>query len=144
VRAAWVKAEAGRLLHLLAIDAELSIALVGDAEIQCLNARYRSKDCPTDVLAFPAFLPSPVSDLLPLELLGDVVISLDTASRQAAQRSVGISDEVRVLLVHGVLHLLGHDHERSPAEARRMFIHQRRLVARLGAARKPAPLDSSL
>jgi rRNA maturation RNase YbeY len=61
-----------------------------------------------------------------------VVISVDTAARQAAARGVPIVDELRFLLAHGVLHLLGYDHERSPAEARRMFATQRRLLRRLG------------
>jgi probable rRNA maturation factor len=156
VQAARVRAEAGRLLRMLGIDAELSVALVGDAEIQVLNARYRGKDLPTDVLAFPVDVPTNAPSTAPVArllwpgctrsprpaLMGDVVISLDTAARQAAQRNISIADEVRVLLVHGVLHLLGHDHERSPAEARRMFSRQRRLVARLGATPEPARLDS--
>jgi probable rRNA maturation factor len=125
VRAADVRREARRLLRTVGIDAELSVALVGDAEMHALNARYLGKNRPTDVLAFPVDADTQAR----YNLLGDVVISLDTAARQAAQRRTSVADEVRLLLVHGVLHLVGHDHERSRTEARRMFALQRRLVA---------------
>ena len=130
VRAADVRRDARRLLALLdEADAELSIALVNDAEIHRLNRDYRRKDAPTDVLAF-AMREGAHADVHP-GVLGDVVISLDTAARQAAARGIGVAEEVRMLLAHGLLHLLGYDHERSPAEARRMFGKQRALLARL-------------
>jgi rRNA maturation RNase YbeY len=130
IRAADVRQAARQLLALLdESGAELSVALVGDAEIRRLNRDYRRKDAPTDVLAF-AMREGLHADVH-AGVLGDVVISLDTAARQAAARGVPIADEVRVLLAHGVLHLLGYDHERSPAEARRMFAKQRALLARL-------------
>jgi rRNA maturation RNase YbeY len=153
VRSAQVRRDAVRLLRLLDVDAELSVALVGDEEMQSLNARYRKKDRPTDVLSFGTTSPSlprrgpgggrsrePRDPLWsPLangtRLLGDVVISVDTAARQAAARGVAIEEELRFLLAHGLLHLLGYDHERSPAEARRMFAKQRRLLHRLSAQR---------
>jgi rRNA maturation RNase YbeY len=78
---------------------ELSIYLCTDAHIQLLNKHYRSVDAPTDVLSFPQ---------QQLRILGDVVISLDTAQRQAGGR---LRDELRTLLLHGILHLLGFDHE---------------------------------
>ena len=86
-----------------------------DAHIQSLNKTWRGKDEPTDVLSFPG--DAPVRIVL---ALGDLVISLDTAARQAAERGHALRDECRVLLVHGVLHLLGFDHEVSVAEAVRM------------------------
>jgi probable rRNA maturation factor len=130
VRVADVRRDAARLLQLLGVDAELSVVLVDDVEIRRLNAAYRHVDRPTDVLAFAMR----EGDGAPLHsaLLGDVVISLDTATRQAAARAVAAADEVRLLLTHGVLHLLGYDHERSPAEARRMFRRQRQLIGALG------------
>jgi rRNA maturation RNase YbeY len=96
--------------------AELSIALIGDAEMQKLNARYRQKNYPTDVLSFP------VEENVPgdVRLLGDVVISVDKARRQAKERARTLDEEMVTLLIHGVLHLLGYDHERSAKEARRM------------------------
>lgn len=114
------------MLSRLAVDAELSIALIGDAEMHALNRDWRGKDRPTDVLAF-ALREGEDAALHP-DVLGDVVISLDTAARQAAARGHAVADEVRVLLAHGILHLLGYDHERSPAEARRMFAKQRALL----------------
>ncbi|MGH7789062.1 MAG: rRNA maturation RNase YbeY [Candidatus Binatia bacterium] len=136
VTAKAVARDATALLHHLTLDhSELSIALVSDAEIRHLNATYRHKDQPTDVLAFAM---REGADGLHPEVLGDVVISLDTAARQAAARGVPVADEVRLLLTHGLLHLLGYDHERSPAEARRMFGKQRALKAALDA-RDPTP-----
>ncbi len=129
VRAADVRRDAQRLLAALAVDGELSIALIGDAEMHALNRDYRGKDRPTDVLAF-ALREGEDAGIHP-DVLGDVVISLDTAARQAAARGVPVADEVRVLLAHGILHLLGYDHERSPADARRMFAKQRALLRAL-------------
>jgi probable rRNA maturation factor len=129
LRAADVRRDASQLLRLLGLDAELSVVLVDDAEIQRLNAAHRGIDRPTDVLAF-AMREGDGAALHP-EILGDVVISIDTTARQAASRGAALADEVRVLLIHGLLHLLGYDHERSPAEARRMFRKQRELLAHL-------------
>ena len=134
VRSAQVRRDAVRLLRLLGVDAELSVALVGDEEMQHLNARYRKKDRPTDVLSFGGTRGGAVV-AGPPPLLGDVVISVDTAARQAAARGVSIDEELRFLLAHGVLHLLGYDHERSPGDARRMFAKQRRLLHQLSAER---------
>ena len=117
------------MLRALDVEGELSVALVGDGEMHELNSRYRSVDRPTDVLAF-ALREGTGANLHP-GVLGDVIISLDTAARQAAERRVAPSEEVRTLLAHGILHLLGYDHERSPAEARRMFAKQRWLIERV-------------
>jgi probable rRNA maturation factor len=104
--------------------AELSIALVDDEAIGALNAQYRGKARPTDVLSF-----SLVEGAVPERrgrLLGDVVISVDTAARQARERRRSLDDTVAKLLVHGVLHLLGHDHE-ADEDARRMLAEERRI-----------------
>ncbi|MFN8640953.1 MAG: rRNA maturation RNase YbeY [Candidatus Binatia bacterium] len=132
LRAADVRRDAARLLALLEVDAELSVALIGDAEMRALNRDWRGKDAPTDVLAF-ALREGEDAAVHP-DVLGDVAISLDTAARQATARGAPLADEVRVLLAHGILHLLGYDHERSPAEARRMFARQRSLLRRLRAS----------
>jgi probable rRNA maturation factor len=129
LRSACLRSDATRLLDQLDPRAELSVTLVDDAEIHRLNRAYRRIDRPTDVLAF-AMREGDGADLHP-HLLGDVVISLETAARQAARRRVPLMDEVRLLLTHGILHLLGYDHERSPAEARRMFRRQRELLRSL-------------
>lgn len=126
VRVAQVRADALALLRGLQEDsAELAVSLVSDAEIHQLNRDYRGKDRPTDVLAFAMREGKRVPG--DEALLGDVVISLETASRQAHSRGVSDADEVRTLLIHGLLHLLGYDHECSPAEARRMRAMERRL-----------------
>jgi probable rRNA maturation factor len=138
VRVADVRRDAARMIRALAARGELSVVLVGDDEMQALNARYRAIDRPTDVLAFSQR--EGEGGTLGADLLGDVVISLDTAARQAARRGVELHDEIRVLLAHGLLHLLGYDHERSRADARRMFARQRWLLGQLvagGEARRP-------
>ena len=113
---------ARRLLRELRLSrAELSILLVSDREMRRLNRRWRGKDRPTDVLSFP-------QDEGRSALLGDVVISVDTARRQAAEGATTLGREADRLLIHGLLHLLGYDHERSPAEARRMQRRERALA----------------
>ncbi len=117
ISARGVKKTASRILKLLSQDrAELSLALVGNQEIQELNARYRSKNEPTDVLSFPSGERFPTG----MQILGDVVISVEQAEEQARKRGKTVGEEVEGLLIHGILHLLGYDHERSQKEARRM------------------------
>lgn len=119
------RSRAVRILRELAQSrSELSIALVDDATIRELNSRYRSRSRPTDVLAF-ALREGPDPDRSG-RMLGDVVISLETAARQARRAHRGLDGEVARLLVHGTLHLLGHDHQ-EPAEARAMRAEERRL-----------------
>ena len=86
---------------------EVSILFCGDRKMRSLNRRYRRKDRPTDVLAFPAEADG---------LLGDIVISLPYASRQAKRRGEPASREIDRLLLHGLLHLLGYDHETDAGE----------------------------
>lgn len=90
------------------IDHELSIVLTDDTHIQEMNASYRGKDQPTDVLSFGQEEGEPF--VMPVPILGDLVISLETAQRQAQERNHPMAAEMRILLVHGLLHLLGHDH----------------------------------
>ncbi|HTX02342.1 MAG TPA: rRNA maturation RNase YbeY [Candidatus Acidoferrales bacterium] len=105
--------------------ASLSITLVGDAAIRKLNREYRHKDRSTDVLSFP------LGDGAQKQLLGDVVISVATAKRQAAEYDATLEREIERLLIHGILHLLGHDHhERS--ERLRMEREERRLARSIG------------
>ncbi len=115
--------------------AELSVVLCDDATIHALNRDYRRKDKPTDVLAF-ALREGPGGHLAG-DLLGDVIISLDTATRQAKERGVATRDEVRMLLTHGLLHLIGWDH-RNDAEDKRMRAETDRLLAALSRAEKRA------
>jgi probable rRNA maturation factor len=115
--------------------AGLSLSFVGDRAIRTLNARHRGKDKPTDVLSFPLFEPFAVprgnGATAPEVLLGDVVISVDTAVRQARAYGARLDEEIERLLIHGILHLIGHDHE-EPAERRRMVREERRLAAAIG------------
>lgn len=117
------------LAHLGLLDAELSVLLVDDKLIHVLNRTHRGKDSPTDVLAFPV-------DEKPVRgtprILGDVVISLETALRQARSRKRSLFPEVRFLLAHGLLHLIGYDHA-TRIQKRRMDAATRRLVRAAGA-----------
>ncbi|MEM1030584.1 MAG: rRNA maturation RNase YbeY [Myxococcota bacterium] len=112
---------AQKMLTALALDAvELSVALVDDATIHALNRDYRRRDRPTDVLAFAMREGEPMGGPLPegqLEMLGDVVISVETAARQAEAAGRPLRDEVTMLLAHGLLHLLGYDHGTDAEEA---------------------------
>jgi rRNA maturation RNase YbeY len=116
--------------------AGLSLLIVGDRSMRRLNRRYRGKDRTTDVLAFPMRTgssrvtrhASPVTS----SLLGDIVISLPQAERQARQAGHSLDREITVLVIHGLLHLLGYDHERSAREARRMARREALVLRRLG------------
>jgi len=110
---------------------ELSVALVDDAEIAALNGDYRDIRRATDVLAFSQ-LEGEHADRRGT-LLGDVVIGIETAARQARRRHRSLDEEVARLLIHGTLHLLGHDHLRK-SEARLMRAEERRLWASLRSA----------
>lgn len=113
--------------------AELSVCLVDDAHIQELNRRYRGKDCPTDVLSFPQWEwqgePREATGDPAVTLLGDVVISLETAARQAEEFGHSLQREVAFLVVHGVLHLLGHEHETAAGEERMRALEEEVLQA---------------
>ena len=140
--AALVRRTARAALHHLGVaPCELSIALVDDREMRALNRTWRGKDATTDVLAFAQ---SEGEGAATPGLLGDVVVSTATAARQARRRGEALDGELGTLVVHGILHLLGYDHERSPAEARQMFRKQREVIAAIGrdrhAARKTRPL----
>lgn len=125
-------------------QAELSVLLTNDREIQALNREHRAKDRPTDVLAF-ALEEGEHAALRAgngVRVLGDVVISLDTAARQARGRKRELLLEVRLLLAHGLLHLLGYDHA-GAKEKREMSAMTRRLQ-RAGAgvtANRPKKAD---
>jgi len=105
--------------------AECSVLLVDDSAMAELNRTHRGVAGPTDVLAFP-MAEGPFTSLSP-GLLGDVVISVETAERQARSRKVELRGELAVLLIHGILHLAGFDHG-TATERRRMWQKQRRLL----------------
>jgi probable rRNA maturation factor len=134
---ARVRARARRHLRVLGREqAGLSLLLAGDRTLRTLNRRWRGIDRPTDVLSFPAHHPAGVGPEL-----GDLAISLDTAARRAAREGRSLLAEVDRYLVHGLLHLLGHDHVKV-AESRAMAQAEDSLLrapGMIGAARKPAP-----
>ncbi len=92
-------------------EAQVSILLCEDSYIQKLNKEYRRVDAPTDVLAF-SMHEGPFPRVHP-EILGDVVISLEAASRQAKRFCHSLNKEVALLVIHGILHLLGYDHQKK-------------------------------
>jgi probable rRNA maturation factor len=141
LRAAPLRAVLDRLLGAVALaDATVSLTLVRDAEMRDLNRDHREKDAPTDVLSFPLFEPdafdrtgatAPRAAVTGERMLGDIVISVDTAARQAAAYDAPLEREVERLLIHGVLHLCGHDHM-EPGERAVMEREERRLADTIG------------
>ncbi len=125
---------ADEMLAVLGLGAaELSVVLTDDSGIRRLNAEHRGEDRPTDVLAFPmdfgdGEIREPAAPGVGEPLLGDVVISVPTALRQACGAGHSLAVELRFLLAHGLLHLVGHDH-RDPAEKAEMDRETARLVA---------------
>jgi probable rRNA maturation factor len=108
-------------------DAEISLTLLDDAEITDLNRQFLSRDEPTDVIAFALYEP-------PEPPVGDVYIGFDQAVRQAAVAGVAIGEELTRLAIHGVLHVLGHDHPDGPERTdTEMWRIQEDLVARVTA-----------
>ena len=134
VDARALKATARTLLQAIGEpDSAISLTLVNDDAIRKINREHRGKDKPTDVLSFP-LEPEPFSQE---RLLGDIVISIDTAKRQAQDYDAPVQREIYRLLIHGLLHVMGHDHEETE-ERRKMEREERRLAAAIGM---PWPYD---
>ena len=110
--------------------AEITVALVTDAEIAKWNRAYRKKSGPTDVLSFPA-TSGRRNGTVATEILGDIAIAPETAKRYAAKNGRTLGNELRVLILHGVLHLMGYDHECDNGQMNRI---ERKLRRRLGLA----------
>ena len=131
--AAWAKALPGveRLVRKAARAAlgvrmtSLTVALSDDRRVRVLNKRNRQKDRPTNVLSYPSGEKA---------FLGDVVLARQTVWREAREQKKAPADHVAHLVVHGTLHLLGHDHETSDADAERMEALERRILARMKIA----------
>ena len=132
--AAWAKALPGveRLVRKAAraalgrrTRASLTVALSDDRRVRALNKRDRSKDKPTNVLSYPSGETA---------FLGDIVLARQTVTREARQQKKTPADHLVHLVVHGTLHLLGHDHETGDADAERMEALERRILGKLGIA----------
>jgi probable rRNA maturation factor len=115
---------------------ELSVRLAGDDEVRALNAHWRGKDKPTNVLSFPMAEPyelQQADDDGPAIMLGDIILAHGVCEREAADKGVGLNQHATHLVVHGTLHLLGYDHE-AEADAADMEAREVRALARLGIA----------
>jgi probable rRNA maturation factor len=108
---------------------EISILLVDDPQITEINKTYLHRNRPTDVISFSQI--EGAFSHLNTRLLGDVVISLETAQRQAQEDNTTLQDEIAFLLIHGMLHLLGYDHEGSGKKAREMKAREKELMCSL-------------
>ena len=124
------------LIALKCEEKEISILLADDKKIRKLNNQYRGQDQATDVLSFPQN--EGEEEGLNPNLLGDVVISTVTARRQSTQHKLSLEEELVLLLTHGILHLLGYDHERSDEEARHMKEKTRELFCQIFPDKKLA------
>jgi probable rRNA maturation factor len=142
-----LRADGVALLRILGLEhCELSLVMVGDRAIRRLNRDFRAKDQATDVLSFPQFegkaelkaLARGGAKNAPPIPIGDIVISIETASRQARELEQSAAARLRTLLIHGLLHLTGYDHERSAAETRRMFKREHELAELMDIARPQA------
>ena len=122
-------------------DVEISVLLVDNETIRTLNRDYRDKDAATDVLSFPMEeeLPDEIAPQIiggPTErMLGDLVISVERAVEQAAEYGHAVERELAFLTVHGLLHLLGYDHEQGPAAEAEMQAEEKRILSILGIGR---------
>lgn len=118
-----------------AAQVEISVRLSDDEEIQRLNRDYRGKDKPTNILSFPMLEPAQVGPALARHdmdlLLGDMALAFETTAREAQEKGIALADHVAHLLVHGTLHLLGHDHQ-DDSSADAMEALETRILAGLG------------
>ena len=131
-----IKQQIGRVLSSLDCnECEISILFVGDQGIRDLNQRFRGVDRSTDVLSFPQ-LSEGITEISGTLILGDVAISLETALRQTKKHGLSLEEELTLLLIHGILHLLGYDHEISDHEEERMRKKTRELFTMIYPGKK--------
>ncbi|MEN8139845.1 MAG: pyridoxine 5'-phosphate synthase [Thermodesulfobacteriota bacterium] len=126
----FIKQTAQGLLDLIKSDQELSLLLLDDGAMRELNRSWRNKDRATNVLSFPQ------EETGEGELLGDIVISVDTARAEAREQKISLHQQLRALLIHGFVHLLGYDHERSERDATEMFALEEKLSQQLTTRRR--------
>lgn len=114
-----------------------SLLFTSDAEVHVLNREWRQRDKPTNVLSFPMLEREELADLGPdgpPVMLGDIALAAETCAREAAEKGVTLEHHAAHLIVHGLLHLAGHDHVGSEAEAEAMEALETRILAKLGIA----------
>jgi probable rRNA maturation factor len=114
-----------------------SVLFTSDAEIRALNRDWRQRDQPTNVLSFPMLEREDLLGLAPAgppELLGDIALAYETCAREAGEKGIALADHAAHLIVHGLLHLAGYDHETSPAEAEAMEALETKALAIMGIA----------
>jgi probable rRNA maturation factor len=115
----------------------VSLLFTSDAEVHALNREWRERDKPTNVLSFPMLERAELEALAPggsPVMLGDIALAHETCAREAVQKGVSLTDHAAHLIVHGLLHLAGHDHVESDAEAEVMEALETRILAKLGIA----------
>ena len=130
-------------------NARLSVSLLfaSDVEVHDLNREWRGKDQPTNVLSFPMLERAEFLALSPNgppELLGDIALALETCTREAGDKGISLGDHTAHLIIHGLLHLAGYDHEPSPADARIMELLEINALARMGIADPYGDHDQNL
>jgi probable rRNA maturation factor len=113
------------------IDSEVSVKFTSDAEVRALNAAWRGQDKATNVLSFPM---AEEDELASAQLLGDIVLAWGVCAAEAADKNVAVQAHAAHLVVHGMLHLLGYDHETSDEDAEEMEEAERRALASIGIA----------
>ena len=116
---------------------QLSILLTSDAQVHALNSEWRGRDRPTNVLSFPMMEPDALRELAadgPPEMLGDIALARETCTREADEKGIALADHVAHLIVHGLLHLAGHDHVDSDAQADAMEALEIAALAQMGIA----------
>lgn len=137
VEAAITGAGYGQLLTSPDLHVEISVRLTDDAEVQRLNHDYRGKDKPTNILSFPMHEADTIAQVLRAGqgdlLLGDMAVAVETLCREAEEKQITLHAHFTHLLIHGTLHLLGHDHAED-AEAEAMEALETAILARLGIA----------
>ena len=111
-------------------DGELSILIVDDFQIEAMNRDYLDRSGPTNVISFP-MREGEFLDITP-QLIGDVVISIETAMKEAELAGISMEDRFNQLLIHGILHLFGYDHEKSKEESDKMENKSHELLDMLG------------
>ncbi len=115
----------------------VSVLFTSDAEVHALNREWRQRDRPTNVLSFPMLEREELEDLAaegPPVMLGDIALAHETCAREAAEKGVTLEAHAAHLIVHGLLHLAGHDHVNSDEEAEAMEALETRILAKLGIA----------